>query len=116
FSYNETNNTIIGKGKKQPSSESIMHYFIYDNNPEINAVFHGHSAEILQYAEKLRIPITEKEEPYGTIKAAKEVLKSLKKHNFIVMRNHGFVSCGKTAEEAGKNVLEVLNMCKTFKQ
>jgi len=116
ISYDETNNIISGKGIRQPSSESIMHYLIYKNRPDINAVFHGHSTEILKNAKHLNIPVTEKEFPYGTPETAREVLKLIKNHNFVIIKNHGFISCGHNFEEAGVKAREILNHYKSLKQ
>ncbi|RLD46576.1 MAG: hypothetical protein DRI94_14650 [Bacteroidetes bacterium] len=113
-SYDENKNLITGKGTKEPSSESIMHHIIYKYKPEINAVFHGHSPEILKFADQLKIPVTKKEFEYGTIKLAKEALKLLTTHNFIILKNHGFISLGKTVQEAGNLTINFLNNCKSI--
>ncbi len=93
-------NIIIATGLNAPSSESIMHYMIYKNFPEINAVFHGHSNKIMKKAKQLNFPETEKELPYGTVDFAKSVLSILKKSKFAVLKDHGFISIGKSQEKA----------------
>ncbi len=113
--YDKKNNTITGKGIKTPSSESILHYLIYKNRPDVNAVFHGHSLEILKNAKHLNIPVTEKEFPYGTTETATETLKLIKNHNFVIIKNHGFISCGRSLKEAGTNAVKALNDCKSIK-
>jgi len=113
-SYDENKNLITGKGTKEPSSESIMHYIIYKNKPDINAVFHGHSPEIMKFADQLKIPVTKKELEYGTMELAKEALKLLTTHNFIILKNHGFISLGKTVQEAGNLTIKFLNNCKSI--
>lgn len=95
-------------GLYEPSSESMMHAGIYESRPEVHAVFHGHSAAILESAERLGIPVTAQEQPYGTPELVAEILKIAGKHNFLVMRNHGFVSLGKTMEEAGRRAEELM--------
>lgn len=99
---------IIGK---DPSSESMVHFVIYRERPEINAIFHGHSAEILNYAESLKIPETEREVPYGTIELVEEVLKVLDNESFFVMKNHGFVALGRTMGETGELTLRMYRQC-----
>jgi hypothetical protein len=56
-------------GTRNPSSETFMHFLLYQQRPDVNAVFHGHSPEILQANSRLtpKIPETEQEVPYGTI-------------------------------------------------
>lgn len=101
------NNTVHAKGKKEPSSETLMHYLIYKTNPEINAIFHGHSTDIMKIAKQHGFPETKKEYDYGTVDLAKEVVNTLKNHNFVIIKNHGFISVGKTMEKAGNNVLNL---------
>ncbi len=110
--YEEQSNTFYVEGKNRPSSESVMHSLIYKNNEEVNAVFHGHNETIVANAEKLGLPVTEKEYESGTIELAKEVLKVLGNKKLIVLRNHGFVSLGRTMKEAGELALATLKRCK----
>ena len=111
--YEEQSNTFYVEGKKQSSSESIMHHLIYMNNKEVNAVFHGHNDLIVANAGKLGLPVTEKEYASGTVALAKEVLKVLDDNKVIVLRNHGFVSLGETMKEAGELALATLKRSKT---
>jgi len=101
----EKDNIIHAKGHKEPSSETLMHYLIYKNRNDINAIFHGHSDEIMKLAKQQGFPETEIEFDYGTVELAKEVVKTLKNHNFVILKNHGFVSVGKTQEDAGTQVI-----------
>lgn len=87
---------------KEPSSESMVHYVVYRERPDVGAVFHGHSPEILVSANALEVPETEREAPYGTLALVEEVLNVLGKGNFLIMKNHGFLSLGKTMQEAGE--------------
>ena len=100
-------NTITASGLKPPSSESFMHYMIYKNYPHINAVFHGHSELIMKKAKQLSLAETEKELPYGTMEFAISVLNILKNSKFAVLKNHGFVSTGRTLDEAGQYILNL---------
>jgi len=88
-------------GKKSPSSESMLHFLVYKNRTDINAIFHGHSKELLNS----NFISTKKEKPYGTIIIAEEVLKILGKKNLILMKNHGFLSFGKTMNEAWSSII-----------
>jgi len=110
--YDEQSNTVYIEGSRQPSSEAVMHFLIYKTRKEINAVFHGHNDAIIMNAEKLGFPVTEREYEPGTIELAKEVLKVLGNKNLIVLRNHGFVSLGRTMKEAGELALATLKRSK----
>ena len=95
-------------GLMLPSSESFVHAVAYDARPEINAVFHGHSPEILENGERLGLPITENEVEKGTPEEALEVKKLIEKNknsNFLIIKGHGFISLGKTMAEAMDNCL-----------
>ncbi len=110
--YDEQNNTVYVEGKRQPSSEAVMHYLIYKTRKEVNAVFHGHNKAIIINAEKLGFPVTEREHEPGTIELAKEALKVLRNKNLVVLKNHGFVSLGRIMKEAGELALATLELCR----
>ncbi len=94
-------------GLYEPSSESLMHAGIYVARPEMNAVFHGHSEKLLAAAERLGLPVTTREQPYGTPELVAEILDMLGGHKFVIMRQHGFVSLGRTMDEAGNQAEEI---------
>ena len=112
-SYDEQSNTVYVEGKRQPSSEAVMHFLIYQTREEINTIFHGHNDTIIANAKKFQLPSTEKEHEPGSIKLAKEVLRTLGDNNLIVIQNHGFISLGKTMKEAGKQALATLRRSKS---
>ena len=92
------------KNNKKPSSEILMHLYIYRNRPEISAIVHCHSiwASILSCGRK-KIPsfhymVAEfggndikcaEYATFGTKKLAKNVLKALKERNGCLISNHG---------------------------
>jgi len=106
--YDQQSNTVYVEGRRQPSSESVMHYLIYKARKEVNAVFHGHNKAIVMNAEKLGLRVTEKEYESGTTALATEALKALDDKNLVVLQNHGFVSLGGTMKEAGELALATL--------
>lgn len=99
---------IFVEGEKHPSSESFLHYLIYKERKDVNAIFHGHYDKILRSAGQLKFPETKKEYPYGTLELANAVLKIIGSNNFITMKNHGFISLGRTMGEAGNLALDML--------
>jgi len=98
-------------GTRKPSSETLVHYVIYQQRKDVNAVFHGHSEKILSCAGKYNLPQTKKEEPEGTNKLAKAVQEALGKENFLIMKNHGFISMGRTMKEAGDLAIKMQEKC-----
>ena len=100
--------TLTVAGKHEPSSESLMHAAIYAARPGVGAVFHGHSNAILDAAGWLGLPVTQREQPYGTPAMADAVLDVLSGHRVVIMRHHGFVALGRTMAEANAAVERVL--------
>jgi len=111
--------TVDAEGRVQsagkPSTEILMHLFIYRERPEVNAVVHAHpiyatgfataglalescvAAEII--ATLGSIPLA----PYGT-PSTPELAESLRPHvhraDAILLANHGVVAMGTNLEEA----------------
>jgi len=88
-----------------PSRETLLHSEIYDLRAEINAIFHVHNQLVLDFADELGVPCTERERPRGSYELVKEVNKLLglrKDVKYFVLKNHGVVSMGGTLEEAGR--------------
>ncbi len=111
LSCNLKKGIVYAAGIKEPSSETLLHFAIYRERRDVNAVFHGHSKEILNSVSKLKIPETTKEEPYGTVELVQKVLEILDGKFFLVMKNHGFISLGRTIKEAGKLTFEMYRRC-----
>jgi len=89
-------------GLKEPSSESFMHNFVYEKRADVKAVFHGHNTTKVMKD----VPTTAIEKPSGSFALAKEVEKILGENDFIIIKNHGFLSLGKSIEEAGELALK----------
>jgi ribulose-5-phosphate 4-epimerase/fuculose-1-phosphate aldolase len=105
------NRVIHARGAREPSSESMLHYVIYSKRKDVNAIFHGHCAKIMSMPPANGIPVTKKEEPYGTRGLVNRVMDVLGRKNFIIMKNHGFLSLGRTMKEAGGNALKIYRAC-----
>ena len=99
--------TVYAAGTRDPSSESLMHFEIYKQRGDVDAIFHGHDKEITDHGSLLDLPETEKFEPAGTTELLREVMKVLHNENFLVMKYHGFLALGRTMDEAGNLTLEI---------
>jgi len=106
---------VYAAGLRDPSSESMMHFAIYQRRPDIQAVFHGHSREVLACPEKLAIRETHEKKPYGSLDLVESVLAVLDKEMFIVLKKHGFISLGGTMREAGELAIRIHRMCEALK-
>lgn len=103
--FNFAEKTAYAHGKIEPSTELQMHYLIYQNRKEVNAVFHVHDYRIMKFAKKFNLPVTDVTEA-GTEKIGYDVLKKLDEKKFVIMREHGVVAAGKSIWEAGKIILK----------
>ncbi|MDP8221670.1 MAG: class II aldolase/adducin family protein [Candidatus Stygibacter frigidus] len=101
--------TVWAEGYCLPSSETLLHAAIYKARPEIIAIFHGHYPVFEDNFAKLGIPITSEAADYGSIKLVNDVLEILGKEKFLLLRHHGFISLGKTCQDAGEQVINVCN-------
>lgn len=99
------NKLVYAYGLREPSSESMLHYRIYQIRSDVNAIFHGHDEEITKHAKEIEAVETEEWHPYGTIELVKSVENVLGESNFIVIKQHGFISLGRSMEEAGRRAL-----------
>lgn len=99
---------LVVAGLHEPSSESMLHAGVYTARPDVGAVLHGHSDRLLERAEQLVLPVTERERPYGTAELVAEVLRALGGHGFLVIRGHGFLALGETPAAAERRITDVL--------
>ncbi|MEM9777550.1 MAG: class II aldolase/adducin family protein [Chloroflexota bacterium] len=108
-------NRVVAEGPVKPSSESMTHGIVYQLDPDIDWVIHVHDPHIWQAAERLNIPQTAADIPYGTpeMSAAVETLYAdtdMKTQKIFSMAGHedGVVAFGKTAGQAGSVLLNML--------
>ncbi|MFH0874378.1 MAG: class II aldolase/adducin family protein [archaeon] len=90
---------VFFKGRNTPSSESLLHYLVYTERQDIIAVFHGHGDIFLK--NEHNFVSTEREFPYGSVELAKVASVAVKKSDFIILKNHGFLCVGKSIEKCG---------------
>jgi L-fuculose-phosphate aldolase len=103
------------EGKLRPTSELLMHLFVYKKRKDVKAVVHAHPPYSTALAiAGIKLPdsimpevITSLGEiplaPYGT-QSTREVPDSIsdliKNHDAIILRNHGVLTVGKDLSEA----------------
>lgn len=114
-------NHIIAQGPIKPSSEALTHGAIYALSPEIQAVIHVHSPEIWTLREKLLMPSTPIDVPYGTpemAQAVQQLWKSgqLKSAPVLAMGGHedGIISFGRNMAEAGMAMLNAFQWARAL--
>lgn len=98
---------IVAEGRINPSSETFLHAAIYQNQKDVNAIFHGHSESIMANTEVLSLPVTKNEAPYGTLELVNEAA-NLWQNNLFILKNHGFFVTGKDMNDAGNFLINLL--------
>jgi len=101
---------VYANGTAVPSRECLLHSYIYQQRREINAVFHTHDETVVAIYDKLGVPCTIGEQPRGSSELASEACRVLEAEagaQFIILRNHGIISLGKTMQEAGQLAEEI---------
>lgn len=107
LNYDVYNNSLFTEGVSEPSAEAVMHYLIYNTSFEVNAILCGKDDSIVKHAKELKLVETTEEIPPETVELANEVLDALGSNNFIVIKNYGFLSLGRTMKEAGDLALKI---------
>jgi L-ribulose-5-phosphate 4-epimerase len=114
ISFNFKENIITCKGPIKASSESLTHAAIYETEPEANAVIHVHNLALWK---KLlnKVPTSAPEVEYGTPEMAVEIQRLFTETNLgdkkiLAMGGHeeGVISFGKTIDEAGKILMDLV--------
>lgn len=100
-------NRVVAEGPIRPSSEAMTHGVLYALSPDINWVLHGHDPTIWRAAERLGLPRTRRDVPYGSPQMADEVARLFRESavaqtHLFTMDGHedGVVAFGATAQEA----------------
>ncbi len=111
-------NAVTAIGEVKPSSESLSHASIYDVNPAVTCALHVHSPDIWQAAQRLGIPITDKDVPYGTpemAKAVRRLIQNMPLPGIFSMGGHedGVFTFGTSLAEAGELLVSMLAKART---
>ncbi len=102
---------ITAEGPLPPDKEALGHFCIYDLNPQVNFIFqvrHRYLRSILAQQENLSLA---QNTLFGTLQMAKATNELIagKDTGLLIFEDHPevIISYGATAEEAGKNLLEL---------
>jgi hypothetical protein len=108
-------NRIVASGPARPSSESLTHAALYDADPAIGCIVHGHSPHIWQHRYTMGLASTAEQVAYGTPEMAIEMGRLYRDRGFrgcgvLAMGGHqdGVVSFGRDADEAGWEMVHLL--------
>jgi len=105
-------NQIDSEGETKPSSESLTHAGIYQQDKSIQSVVHIHCPKIWNHTTQLGLPRTSAEIKYGTAEMANEVTRllntsELKTKKIFSMLGHrdGIVAFSDSIESAAQIIL-----------
>ena len=103
--------SVTAEGLIPPSSESLTHYGIYEANSAIQCVFHIHHPQLWEMLSNSDVDFIDEEIQYGTqeMATAAQAILFQKSSGVFVMKGHedGIISYAPSAEEAGKNLLDL---------
>ena len=110
----ESGNNIDANSKK-PSREKLLHLYIYNKRPYINAILHVHSTYLCSFAAARipldvpvmaentfyfgKIPLAEYALP-SSVELAEKTSKFFDEFDAVLMANHGFVVGANTLQDA----------------
>jgi len=101
-------------GHQPPSSETLTHAMIYQADPDIGWVFHGHSPDIWQRADELGLPATDADVAYGSPEMVSAVAQLLAEQRdrpcvFVTLGHRdGVFACGGSADATGGALVAAL--------
>ncbi len=90
------------RGLLLPSTDTLLHWRVYQLRPDVNAILHGHDKVALANAHALNLPITSVSAAQPSMALVDDACRLAAKHDYILLRDHGFLVLGGTADEAGE--------------
>jgi len=97
--YNQPENALYVRGRKEPSQESLLHHVIYRKRPDVNAIFHIFDSTMLNAHSELGIELISQYNPDG-------ILKTLGKEDAIAIKNNGLLFLGASLKDAGNLIVQ----------
>ncbi len=103
----KSESVLFCKGARAPSRDALIHFLIYKERKDIQAIFFGHDELVTEKLGTLRISRTTKEEESGTEALFKRIREMLGRRKYVYVKNRGILSFGRTIKEAGERTLLV---------
>lgn len=110
--YAIENNWVSAKGLLAPSSESMTHAVLYQQDKNISAIIHIHAPSIWRETQIRGLAFTKENVPYGTVQmalAVENLCVDFGGQGVFSMLGHedGIVAFGRSLDQAGKILLGV---------
>jgi len=91
---------VFTLGEYEPSSESRLHWLVYEARKDIDYILHCHDFSAVYNTEKFKdigyVPAL----PYGTLALARAIKEKAKQYNYLIQKNHGVIALGKDPDIA----------------
>jgi ribulose-5-phosphate 4-epimerase/fuculose-1-phosphate aldolase len=110
FVFYVKGNDIYYCGSKKPSSETIMHWMIYENRPDIKAISHVNVGP----KDEKEIITSKDEITWGTRELGEDTANTLQNTNVMMLKNHGIIAVDKNLVDATKIVVEYADNKKPY--
>jgi hypothetical protein len=104
--YNPVKRILLAIGSGEPLIETPVHWIIHHARKDVNVIVQINDRKIIEKIVK-KYSMTEKEKPSGTIDLAKEILKTLRTANTIVIKNKGILFVGNSLKEVESEILKL---------
>lgn len=96
--------TVRCRGLRLPSTDTPMHLAVYETRPDVHAIIHGHDEKTLAKARELKLPVTVQSAAVPSFELIDEVCRLVRDHEYVLLRDHGFLAVGRSIDEAGELV------------
>ncbi len=106
-SWDHASSTLTYRGNQSPPEESFLHAMIYQNRSSAIFTFFLHPLPHLHFIKDSCLPIIHDDLLENTPAFISEIEKAIGQGNQILI-DHGILSFGCTADDAGKQILELL--------
>ena len=110
FVFYVKDNDIYYCGSKKPSSETIMHWMIYEKRPSIMAISHVNVGP----KDEKEIIISKDEIAWGTRELGEDTANSLQNIDVMMLKNHGLIAVDKNLVDATKIIVEYADNKKPY--
>jgi len=109
--YNPVKRILLAIGPGEILIETPVHWIIHHARKDVNVIVQINDERLIEKIVK-KYPITEQEKPSGTIDLAKELLKTLRTANSIIIKNKGILFVGNNLKEVENRVIKLYEECK----
>jgi ribulose-5-phosphate 4-epimerase/fuculose-1-phosphate aldolase len=92
--------TLVCDGTRLPSTDTLLHWRIYQARPDVGALIHVHDPNVLEAAPELGLPVTEVSARFNSHQLVEDVVRLASGSDFLVMRDHGCLALGRTLDQA----------------